>query len=233
MNPRNGGDSGPKPVFSLIIPVLHEAELINDLLTDIENRLGSFDPEIVVVDGSEEADTLGSIKRERILKVKSKAHRGHQMNLGARISRGRILVFLHADTILPDGALQAIHGALQDGFKAGAFTVTFFGSDSFLLKTLAWGHTLRSRITRIPYGDQVHFFDSDYFHSIGGYSEDLLMEDAEIMNRIKRRGDPIAILPLEVRTSARRFQENGMLRSLIRYSYLRTLDRLGASRERW
>ena len=154
------------------------------------------------------------------------------MNVGAERARGSILIFLHADTRLPPGSLKCVQKALEK-FVAGAFSVEFIGSSNPFFRLLGMGNTLRSRITRIPYGDQAIFFRARYFREIGGFSVEPLMEDAEIMERVKNLGDEIVILSDKVRTSARRFQEDGIIRSLFRYAHLRTLDSLGSYPERW
>ena len=110
------------------------------------------------------------------------------MNAGAAVARGRILLFLHADTQLPPGGLLKIVDVLEDDqYIGGAFDL---GIDSkrLFLKFIAARARLRSRLSRIPYGDQAIFVRKTYFEQIGGFKEFPLMEDIDFMKRIKRNG---------------------------------------------
>jgi rSAM/selenodomain-associated transferase 2 len=215
----------------VIVPALHEGEVISELLEGLRS-LG-HELEIIVVDGGEGGDTLAAIRDIDVIRLTSRRGRGVQMNAGAAKAKGSVLIFLHADTALPSGSLEGIEQALSDGNVGGAFSVEFVGSRNPFFKLLGVGHTLRSRITRVPYGDQAIFFDANYFRWIGGFSEELVLEDVEIMTRVKRRRDRIRVLDLKVRTSSRRFVEHGILRLLLRYAFLRTLAALGKSPKPW
>ncbi len=134
------------------------------------------------------------------------------MNRGAERATGRILLFLHADTDLPNGAFTMIRRAMADeSAAAGAFDLSI-RSPRTAFRVIERVSSRRSRITRIPYGDQAIFLRSPYFREIGGYREIPLMEDVELMRRIKRRGDRIVFLEARVSTSAH-LEKGGILRS--------------------
>jgi len=202
--------------FSIIIPVLHESSIINALLASLHHLITEEPFEVIVVDGSPTQDTLRAISDSTIRKYASPQGRGRQMNLGAAHALGKILVFLHADTFLPANALDLIQDALQDKrLVGGAFTLQI-DSQRFLLRMIAVFSTLRSRMTRAPYGDQVIFVRTSYFNSVGGYQNLSLMEDVELMRRIKKQKGQITILPTAVITSDRRWNQEGVLYTALR-----------------
>jgi len=151
------------------------------------------------------------------------------MNAGAAAARGEILIFLHADTTLPENALEKISRAMQDpDFVGGAFDLKI-DSERLFLKYISVRASLRSRWNRIPYGDQAIFIRKKYFDQIGGYKEIPLMEDVDLMRRIKKDGKKIFILPDKVTTSARRWESDGMLYTTLRNQILVRLFYLGIS----
>lgn len=202
--------------FSIIIPVLHESKIINGLLDSLRRLETDKLVEIIVVDGSPTQDTLQVISDETIQRYSCHARRARQMNLGAAHASGDILIFLHADTLLPADALVMIQENLQNPqLVGGAFSLQI-DSHQFLLRMIAVYSTLRSRITRAPYGDQAIFLRKSYFDSIGGYQDIPLMEDVELMRRIKKNKDDIIILPTVVVTSDRRWDQEGLLYTTLR-----------------
>lgn len=213
--------------FSIIIPVLHEPDTINPLIKSLFEQPSHESCEIIVVDGSPTGDTLAVIDTDKVIQLASPAGRALQMNAGAAVARGEILVFLHADTRLPDNALSAVRTALQDKRCVGGAFALGIGSGKFVFKVIAAVASFRSRLTRIPYGDQALFLRRDYFGNLGGYRELPLMEDLEIMYRIKKRGDKICILAQKVSTSPRRWEEEGILYATLRNWILATLFFLG------
>lgn len=221
-----------KTQFSIIIPVIHESGRINALIDHIHDLECDKGREIIVVDGSPAKDTIGAIRRKGVIKLGSEKGRARQMNTGATLAKGEILIFLHADTELPARAFARIDSMMKgNSFVAGAFSVGI-RTEEFSLTSLARMASIRCRITRIPYGDQAIFLRREYFRKIGGYRELPLMEDVELMRRIKHRGGRICILPDHVMTSARRWEQEGFIFGLLRNTLLFTLFILGVSPEK-
>lgn len=218
--------------FSIIIPVLHESEIIHaqlESLKDIETE-DAF--EIIVVDGSPTRDTLQVITDNTIILCSSPPGRGRQMNLGAARATGDVLVFLHADTSLPRNALMLIQKHLQNMLLVGgAFSLQIDSHRPLLTMTAAFT-TLRSQITRAPYGDQVIFLRKTYFDAIGGYRDIPLMEDVELMRRIKKKEGKIIILPTPVVTSDRRWNQEGLWYTTLRNSLIIFLYSCGIPAEK-
>jgi rSAM/selenodomain-associated transferase 2 len=154
------------------------------------------------------------------------------MNAGASVAEGQVLVFLHADTELPRNALRIIRSTMaQKGYVGGAFELNF-NSEKKRFRMLARLASLRCRLTRIPYGDQAIFVRRDYFNALGGYTNTPLMEDVELMRRIRRRGDKICIVPEKVRTSPRRWEQEGFVYVNVRNAFLFFSYILGVSPEK-
>jgi rSAM/selenodomain-associated transferase 2 len=202
--------------FSIIIPVLHESAIINTLLDSLRRLEHDTSFEIIVVDGSTTQDTLQVISDATVKKYACPQGRGRQMNEGATHATGELLIFLHADTFLQSDALSLIRSTLANKrFVGGAFTLRIHPQTRFL-KMIAAYTTLRSQISRAPYGDQVIFLRKTYFEEIGGYADIPLMEDVELMRRIKKKKGKILILPDPVFTSDRRWHQEGTLYTLLR-----------------
>jgi len=221
------------PRFSIIIPVLHEQSLIMAALAHLDEllRAESFAGEIIVVDGDEDGKTIGVLAGAGVKTAVAAKGRGNQMNRGAALAAGDILLFLHADTRLPPGAFGRVETALQNtGCRAGAFDLAIASARPIfrMIETVA---SFRSRLTRIPYGDQAHFFRTAYFRELGGYAPISLMEDVEIMRRIKKRKDQIAIIRQSVSTSPRRWEKEGILTCTLRNWLLIILYLCGCSPE--
>jgi rSAM/selenodomain-associated transferase 2 len=215
--------------FSIIIPVLHEPDSINPLIRSLYEQHAHEQFEVIVVDGSAQRDTINVINNKHVISLVSRAGRAQQMNAGAAVARGKILIFLHADNRLPDNALSCIRTTLENNqYVGGAFDLGI-RSDRFVFKVIAAVASYRSRLTRIPYGDQALFLRKDYFTEIGGYRELPLMEDVELMQRIKKRGDEICILTDKVFTAPRRWEEEGIIYCTVRNWIITLLYFLGVS----
>lgn len=213
--------------FSIVIPVLNETEQINPHIEHIRNQNFGHLFEIIVVDGDRQGSTVKVIEDKDVTTVTVEKGRGRQMNAGAAIARGEILIFLHADTKLPDMALEKISRVLEDEkYVAGAFDLRI-DSDRFALKYISARASFRSRSTRIPYGDQAIFIRKKYFDKIGRFKDIPLMEDVDLMRRIKTDGKKICILPDKVTTSARRWERNGVFRTTLKNKILIILFYLG------
>ena len=202
--------------FSIIIPVLNEADVINPMIDHLEALESGDECEFIVVDGSPDGDTIKAVRRHEIYCLKSTRGRASQMNAGAAAATGEILIFLHADTRLPRKALKLINQSLnQQALIGGAFDLRI-GADRLIFGIISRIASLRSRLTRIPYGDQAIFIRRDYFNQIGRYPEIPLMEDVALMRRIKKAGGRICFIPEPVVTSARRWEREGILRATLR-----------------
>jgi len=217
------------PVISVIIPVLDEAEGINGFISHLRDLEDSKDVEIIVVDGDPAGGTIKVIQGVGIVTAISERGRAVQMNRGAALAEGDILLFLHADTLLPQRAFARIQEAFQDeGCAAGCFDLGIRSARKIFRITEHYV-ALRTRITRIPFGDQAIFIRRDYFERIGGYPEFPIMEDVDLMRSIRRRGDVICIIPDKALTSARRWEREGILFTTIRNGMLQTMYYCGVS----
>jgi len=198
--------------LAIVIPALNEATNLSRLLPDLARDCPGA--EVVVVDGGSGDDTAAVVARQpgpRLLQ--SARGRAVQMNHGARATGGDTLLFLHADTRLPDGAARAIEQALAEpGVVGGRFDVRF-DNDRPLFQIIAWFMNTRSRASGICTGDQAIFVRRADFEAIGGYPDIPLMEDIELSRRLKRRGT-LCALRLRVTTSARKWEREGPLRTI-------------------
>jgi rSAM/selenodomain-associated transferase 2 len=218
--------------ISVIIPVFCEQAIINETIEAIRRLRGGDAAEIIVVDGEAEGKTLAAIRDAAAKKVLSEKGRGVQLNRGAAIAAGDLLLFLHADTVLPPAALERIAEAMADeDCVGGAFDLSIAsrGAGFRAIETVA---NLRSRLTRIPYGDQAIFIRASLFRGLGGFKEIPIMEDVELMQRIKRQGGRIVIFRELVLTSGRRWEKEGLLFGTLRNWSLRALYLCGVAPER-
>lgn len=205
----------------------HEQARINALIDDL---LAHRDPalQIILVDGAPEQSTLQAVLAP-VIKTVSEAGRAKQQNHGAKLAAGEILLFLHADTYLPQNAFQLIRQALQDPFLVGGAFDLSYDAHSWALKIIAKSANLRSRITRVPYGDQAIFVRRSVFEQLGCFAEIELMEDLEFMTRLRRQGHKIHIISEPVRTSPRRHLKEGILFCTLRNWLLRLCYHAGAT----
>ena len=219
--------------ISIIIPVYNEQAVINATLAHLAALPGPAPREVIVVDGHPQASTLPDIEGKwAVRRLTAAAGRGRQMNRGASAATGAVLLFLHADTLLPPGALAMIAALLADGrLAAGAFDLDI-DSPRRALKAIARTASLRSRLTGIPYGDQAIFVRQTVFAALGGYREIPIMEDVDLMRRLKRRGQRIGVVDAAVTTSARRWLKEGIVFGTLRNWTLMSLYLAGASPHR-
>jgi rSAM/selenodomain-associated transferase 2 len=168
--------------------------------------------EVLVVDGGSNDNTADIAKALGANVLESPAGRAAQMNTGARAARGDILLFLHGDTLLAPGFVEQVRVALsQPGVAAGAFRLVIDGKD-FGLRIIEWLANFRSKVLQMPYGDQAIFVRADMFYDLGGFPDLPIMEDFELVRRLKQKGR-IKILPLAATTSPRRWQKLGVLQT--------------------
>ncbi|MCF6212088.1 MAG: TIGR04283 family arsenosugar biosynthesis glycosyltransferase [Gammaproteobacteria bacterium] len=211
--------------ISIIIPVLNEAPSIAVCLGRLQPYRAQGH-EIIVVDGGSHDDTAEIARPLADEVLASPAGRAVQMNHGARAAQGDVLLFLHADTQLPDAACDVICAALQTAARWGRFDVRLSGSaPSFRL--IEFMMNLRSRMTRIATGDQAMFVTKDLFHTAGGFDDIPLMEDIALSRCLKKKAHA-ACLHERVVTSSRRWEENGIFRTILLMWRLRFSYWLGA-----
>lgn len=219
------------PRFSIIIPTYNENK-INQHIFDLKAKLFDYAYEIIVSDGSPQHATLKLIKDTSVIQVKSKPGRGNGLADGASAASGDILWFVHGDTVVPDNPLQLINNVLiNKEFAAGAFELGI-SSPKLTYRIIEFGTNTRTKLTRIPYGDQTLFIKKEIYDSIGGFKRLPLMEDVEIMQNLKRSGRKIKILHQKAYTSPRRWEKEGPLYTTIRNQIIISLYYLGVSPEK-
>lgn len=216
--------------LSIIIPVINEAGQIRRTIERITDQHFKKSLQIIIVDGDPKASTIAAVMdRIDVVCITSKPGRGHQMNTGANAASGRVLCFLHCDTILPPGALDMIVELMADtSVDVGAFDLSI-GAQGIGYRMIEKTASLRSRLTRIPYGDQAIFLRKAYFLKIGGFAAIPIMEDVDLMQRIRRHHGRLHILGTPVVTSARRWQKEGRIYTTLRNWIIRLLYALGVS----
>ena len=214
------------PRLSIVIPVLNEADGIGGRLAVLQ-PLREAGAEIVLADGGSTDGTCDLVAGPADRIVAAPRGRGSQMNVGAEQARGDILLFLHADTDLPDGALTAIEVAVAEGAVWGRFDVRIVGA-SPLLPVVATLMNWRSRLTGIATGDQAIFATREAFARAGGFPDIPLMEDIAFSSAMCRIARP-ACLAARVATSGRRWEKHGVWRTIAMMWWLRLRFWLGVS----
>ncbi len=198
-----------EPLISVVIPVLNEAENLPRTLKVLKLEQYPGVVEVLVVDGNSCDNSITVAESAGCRVLSCEPGRGRQMNVGARAARGRYLLFLHADTILPSNYLTLICRCLsRPGVAAGAFSLAIADRRPlfrFLEKMISW----RSRFFGCPYGDQAFFMERTLFNRVGGFWQKPLLEDVDLLRKIKKEGR-LVILPSKVETSARRWQRLGV-----------------------
>lgn len=195
--------------ISIIIPTYNEAGNISRFLPELLAVPGA---EVIVADGGSSDDTVARAKTMGACVCSAPRSKALQMNAGVQIARGGTLLFLHADTRLVSGFAEKIHQALsQPGVAAGAFRLKIDGKESGL-RVIEWLVNIRSRVLQMPYGDQGIFVRTGMFSAVGGFPAIPIMEDFEMVRKLKRKGR-IRILLLAATTSPRRWEKLGILRT--------------------
>lgn len=221
-----------KPDISVIIPVLNEQKVIPRVIEALYHQRFSGTFEIIVVDGSKEGSTIKCIGNKDVLTLTSTKGRGCQMNSGAKIAKAEILIFLHCDTRLPENGLTQVKTAMKNPFvKAGAFDLAI-KAEGFAYRVIEKTASLRSRITKIPYGDQAIFIRKNYFFDMGQYREIPIMEDVDLMMRIRKDGKTITLLKSRTTTSSRRWEKEGIVFCTLRNWMILSLFFLGVTPEK-
>ena len=197
--------------FSIIIPTLNEEKTIEACLLALQPLRNNC--EIIIVDGGS-ADNTRVVAESLVDKViTSEKGRARQMNNSARQANGDILIFLHADTSLPENALPLIQQQLGSRGKWGRFDIQLSGKH-FMLKVIAQMMNWRSKLTGIATGDQVIFVTRQAFEAVGQYPEINLMEDIVLCKALKKISPPIN-LKAKVISSGRRWEHNGIYTTML------------------
>jgi rSAM/selenodomain-associated transferase 2 len=201
-----------KPALSIVMPALNEAAAIEDTLRSLQPLRGRG-VELVLADGGSTDGTAQRAAPWVDAVVLSTPGRALQMNAGAAQAQGDALLFLHADTRLPQQADAQVLQALAGPACWGRFDVHIEGRP-WMLRVVAALMNLRSRLSGISTGDQAIFVSRVAFDRVGGFPVQPLMEDIEISRRLKRLGRP-ACLRACVRTSGRRWEQHGVCRTIV------------------
>ena len=221
------------PTVAIIVPVLIEPEIDRQL-----ERLTALSPDELIVAEAGDAATgerlrafiAARARAANIRVVRSERGRARQMNAGASAARSDILLFVHADTVLPSGALALVRDAILRDNAWGRFDVRLSGA-AVTFRAIERAMNWRSALTGIATGDQTLFVRRDVFDMLGGFAPIALMEDVEFSRRLKWVGRPF-LIRTPVITSSRRWERHGILRTVLTMWLLRTFYALGVSPER-
>jgi rSAM/selenodomain-associated transferase 2 len=201
----------PTPALSIVVPVLNEAAGIVTTLQALA-PLRERGAEVIVVDGGSDDGTVQCAVPWANRVLSSPRGRARQMNAGAAEARAPLLLFLHADTQLPDGADAVLHAAMAGGAAWGRFDVQIDGRAP-MLRLVAALMNQRSRFSGIATGDQALFVRRELFERVGGFPDQPLMEDIELSRRLRALAPPCC-LRQRVRTSGRRWEAHGVWRTI-------------------
>lgn len=224
---------------SIIIPVYKEQKNIVRTLTALTALFEAIPHEILVVDGEATASTLSFLNGctcpgRGIRLLTSPRGRGPQMNAGARAAKGDLLFFVHADSRPDRTGVESMAAAWQEAPSAlfcGAFDLAI-DSDRPIFRIIEKTASLRSRLTRIPYGDQGIFISRTLFKAVGGFPDQPLMEDVGLMSVVKKKGVRPVFLKQKMQTSARRWETQGLIYTTLRNWIIITLYILGVPPEK-
>lgn len=205
-------------MISIIIPVYNEEKILREK-KDFFNKL-SEKAELIFVDGqSQDASSQIASKYGKL--IQSKKSRALQMNQGARSSSGETLLFLHADSSIDPSSIENIEKALSQGFSGGCLS-QYIENKGNVYRTIEAFGNLRARLTKVFYGDQAIFIRRDIFSEIGGFPEVPIMEDVLFSRKMRKKGK-IKVLKDKVTVSARRWEQRGVMNTVLLYSFLNML----------
>jgi len=208
--------------LSIIIPVLNEADSLDQGLARLfSHRWVLDDCEVILCDGGSQDDSLEIARRYPCRIVCSARGRATQMNQGAAVARGRHLLFLHADSILP----QNLDRLFPGDARWGHFRLRLDNA-AFVYRMIEFAINLRSRVTRVAGGDQGLFFARDFFNGLGAFPPIPLMEDIAICKKARRKARP-EIIEAAMHSSSRRWQNNGVVKTILLMWSLRLAYWLG------
>jgi rSAM/selenodomain-associated transferase 2 len=198
------------PQFSIIIPVLNEAAYLDHSLARLFALEGVADLcEVIICDGGSEDESLEIVKQYDCRIIHSDAGRARQMNIASQAAGGEFLLFLHADSSLPENFINSFDASAEWGF----FRLRLNG-DSFIYRVIESAINLRTRLSQVAGGDQGLFFKRRFFQSLDGYPKIPLMEDVAICKMARCKAKPV-IIDTAITSSSRRWQENGIIRTVL------------------
>lgn len=215
--------------ISVIIPAYNEAAGIGALIRYLQQGLAGKSCEILVADGqsTDETRAVAEAAGALVLRCPEKG-RARQMNFGAKMATGDLLYFLHADTFPPPNFATAISEAVSNGVDCGCFRLGF-DLNHWFLNLNSWFTRFNVRYFR--WGDQSLFIKREVFEAAGGFRDDLkVMEDQELFIRLLKKYR-FKVLPFAVKTSARKYQENGVIKLQLIFTWLQIMYHFGASQE--
>lgn len=215
--------------LAIVVPTLNEE---GTLRRNLPLALAQAD-EVVITDGGSIDGTLEVARALGARAVSGPPGRGGQLNRGAAATDADILLFLHADTVLPAGAGRAVREAAAAGAPGGAFLLRFDG-EGFVYRLGERVVNLRTKRAFLPLGDQAQWITREGFRELGGFREWPILEDLDLSRRMRERWgrQRLAVIEERVETSARRFAANGPARTVAKNWLIWTLFRLGVSPQR-
>ena len=217
----------PLPRISVIIPILNEAKILEKTLSRLQPELGSH--ELIIVDGGS-TDNSVSIAERYGKVVASERGRAKQLNTGAAVATGDILIFLHADIWLESGALAAVAIALSSGYVGGGFCQKIDGK-SVLYRLIEIAGNIRGRSLKVFYGDSGIFLARTDFKKIDGFPDVPILEEMEFSKCLRRLGKTTLLTPC-IHISARRWEARGIVRTTLNNWFITLLYFFGVSPEK-
>lgn len=205
-------------MISIIVPTYNEEKNILQFQQMLDNLSGDF--EVIFSDGYSTDDTYDMIRYKKIQQTK---YRSNQMNVASKIAKGDYLWFLHVDSVVDTNSINEIQNSNSD---IGCFTLRF-DSDKWQMKMVAFNSNLRVKYRNIAFGDQGIFIKKELFEKIGRYKSIPLMEDYQLSMDVKKLGKKIYLSKLPIITSARRFEKNGIFKTIINMQKLQYRYRCG------
>ena len=196
-------------MISVIVPVYNEEAMLRK--NDIYYQMLSQTTELIFVDGgSDDATAVLAGKLGRV--VKARKNRAAQMNAGAHVAKGKILLFLHADAVIHQNQLQKLEGIINKKDLIGGCLTQVLDDESLLFKWIAFTGNARAKITKVFYGDQAIFLRKSIFKRLKGFPEVNICEDILFSRKLRKAGK-VDILPIPVYCSARRWKQQGILKT--------------------
>ncbi|HKA35256.1 MAG TPA: TIGR04283 family arsenosugar biosynthesis glycosyltransferase [Thermoanaerobaculia bacterium] len=197
-------------MISIIVPTRNEGV---EIVEKFRQFCGRADAELLVADGGGSTGTAQAFQAIGASVLTLSGNRGSRLAAAATRARGDVLLFLHGDSRAPDDAIGLVRLAVERGAAAGAFSLAYDGSGR-ALSWIAWWANIRSRLLKLPFGDQGLFCRKDAYERAGGFRDLPICDDVDLVRRLARTGR-FVILPEKTATSPRRYRERGALRQVL------------------